>query len=281
MGQGFSISQAKIYVENGVNDSPQISPINDEINIKSFDKHHPNVTVLPLSSFKNKIRVYQNFETSEVLVLLDSDISEFPGFTKSEAEEWYEVRLCHLQEKYFDFLKQSNALSSFHFDDIEIDKKNAKSKVFQQGKKYSPPPSKDKESIEIQPVSSLRLNLNHEREKVESVPPFQNVSEAFGFPTQTVSSLLTPHIDSYQSEPKDGGPCPFCKEYILGDDGLKHVCNCANSEKIQGKFVESDKLLQQVRTFHAISHVSLENRSNHQLPSVRDAKFLDCSHGAI
>lgn len=230
MGQGYSISNSKVYIENS---APQLSstPLNGE-NSKSFDKEKE--TILPITSFKNKLRVYQNFETSEVLVLLDSDINEFPGFSKSEAEEWYEVRLSHLQLKYFDHFKVSNTSKVFH----------------QQGKKFTTPPApttKEKDQPNHQTMTSLNLNLTHDREKVESVPPFQHSSrEGLGFSTQTISSLLTPHNDSFPSEPKDGGPCPFCKEFIVGDDGFKHVCDCANSEKIQERFVESDNLLQSV-----------------------------------
>jgi hypothetical protein len=123
MGQGFSISNSKVYIDNGQNNnngnhvvsnhSPSGTPQSSGHAVlpqnKSFQN---NVTVIPISSFKNKLRVYQNFETSEVLVLLDCDINEFPGFTKSEAEEWYEVRICHQQEKYFESF--TSALSNRH-----------------------------------------------------------------------------------------------------------------------------------------------------------------------
>jgi hypothetical protein len=206
MGQGFSISNSKIYIDNGqnithgVNNSssretttPTSAPPSSSLPKNKSSQNH--VTIIPISSFKNKLRVYQNFETSEVLVLLDCDINEFPGFTKSEAEEWYEVRICHQQEKYFESFTSSSSLSNEDWVNgttasltssvgmgsgspsrsnatavtggsvVIAEKRFTKSPKWnqQQVKRYSAPASKEKNLFEIQPLSPLHLNLsNHQ-----------------------------------------------------------------------------------------------------------------------
>lgn len=289
MGQAFSIGNAKIYIDNNVG-TPHNSNSNNNNNNNGLDTPTPSekkpigalqndVTIIPLSSFKNKLRVYQHFDTSEVLVLLDCDIHDLPGFKKSETDEWYEVSLCHQQEKYFESFNSLPSVSKeedwFHETGapsggpsrsnvgggsvIIPEKKFSKSPKWNQVKRYSTPPSKEKNTLDITPLPSFHLPLDRmktstivlaDREKVESIPPIQNIGlsqshEMLTSPTHTLSTLLTPYAND--SEPSHTDEiCPFCRENLNEEDGSKHVCNCINSHNIQERFQESDKLLQEV-----------------------------------
>jgi hypothetical protein len=243
MGQSH---YSKVYIDPNHNGNHNGISLQNEhyISQKSLEKQHsqqhqppsphqPNMTIIPITSFKNKLRVYQNFETSEVLVLLDSDINEFPGFTKSEAAEWYEVTISHLQEKYYNYFSTQEHSSSSSSPSHSRDQRfsSTQQQQIQQRQKSnvkkftagataittnsSSSPRKEKNVIEIQPIiSPLRLNLSQnilchsssssgsggvgDREKVDLFPPLQ-VQQAV--PTHTISSLLTtPHNDSYSIE---------------------------------------------------------------------------------
>ena len=292
MGQGLSIGNAKIYIDNNVGTHHDSSSNNNNNNNNSGSptpsekkplgvSQQNDVTVIPLSSFKNKLRVYQHFDTSEVLLLLDCDIHDLPGFKKSETDEWYEVSLCHQQEKYFESFASLSSVSNedwFHETGapsgdpsrsnvgggsvIIPEKKFLKSPKWNQVKRYSAPSSKDKNTLDITPLPSFHLPLDGmkssstvllaDREKVESIPPIQNIGslqphDMLASPTHSLSTLLTPYAND--SEPSHTDEiCPFCRENLNEEDGSKHVCNCINSHNIQERFQESDKLLQEVET---------------------------------
>jgi hypothetical protein len=203
-------------------------------------QQQPNLTIIPIASFKNKLRVYQNFETNEVLVLLDSDINEFPGFTKSEAAEWYEVTISHLQEKYYNYFK-TKEFESQETSALDRDKRVSQQQRNKQQplvKKFTVPPSspspssssalKEKNLIDLQSstaapasstaaaISSLRLNLSPQNLLSHSsssgagtsggadrdkVDSLPLLQVPLAVPTHTISSLLTtPHNDSYSME---------------------------------------------------------------------------------
>jgi hypothetical protein len=240
----------------------------DDNKVKSLSHPLPSLSSLssPLSSFANRLRVYQNFETNEVVVLIDSDITEFPGFSKSEAEEWYEVTVSRLQEKYFEQmqLKEEENESPKRPKSLPLKSKPREKKMLS-------PRAKEKLNLDIQPVSPVDDHQDTgDREKIESIPPinlsnkvFSTHSEVLGDPTLSVSnSLLTPHqseLEQREDNSTGSNTCPFCKIAFNGDERNKHLSDCLISYNIQQRFEESDKILQEVFSFLLFSHLDLEN----------------------
>lgn len=183
---------------------------------------HSSPANISLKSLTSRLRVFQNFETSEVMVLIGDDISSCPDISHEESEEWFEVTISRFQEKYFgslnDTLNRRGLLVGSAADKKDI---HSPTLVFNADQKFRPLESHSfKQDVKIIEDTSHDSYKDWSPNRIE------------------VDSKDVP-----KSEPKCLSFCPFCSTNINDEN---HVLICATSKAIKDKFDESDFTIQMV-----------------------------------
>mmetsp|Transcript_7349 Transcript_7349/g.10923 ORF Transcript_7349/g.10923 Transcript_7349/m.10923 type:complete len:700 (+) Transcript_7349:124-2223(+) len=189
--------------------------------------HDVKTTSIPLKPLANRLRVFQNFETSEVLVLIDHDITDFPGFTSTECEEWYEVNVSRLQDKYFSSVNsiQLNRTGTRNLFDLYCADSDSKCSTT---------------AVSLSDQSSI---VKHERTRNYDDKKNHN-SDSTSYSHYADETRATPVAES-KDEWINPRKCSFCGMNIVDEDVDNHISNCANSNTSMDKFKKSNEILQE------------------------------------
>jgi hypothetical protein len=183
---------------------------------------------IPLKSLTANLRVFQNFETSEVIVLIGDDISSCPEISQCESEEWFEVTISRFQEKYFGSLNGVLSCNVFPGRLNGYDDKSARPMTF------------DTE-LNADEKTQAREQYSYQQgfKAVKDSPHTGNHSA--GWSSNRISRESN---DDKASDSKGSAFCPFCNTSIANDDN--HISVCATSKAIKDRFDESDYTIQMV-----------------------------------
>lgn len=181
---------------------------------------------VPLNSLAPAVRVFQNFETSEVIVLLGDDISSCPGIPTEEVDEWFEMVVSSIQEQYLGSMNGTLNCRPF------VGSRNIETSE----KQLNVADSKS----ENQPVYSSPSKLVIKTSEYDNVKSHNDKVSDWTFDTTVESGQVSQHTP----DSKDSPICPFCFSSIVNDDN--HILVCSTSKAVRDRFEESDLVVQTV-----------------------------------